>query len=104
MQAAPAHGRRAALTLLPTPGRPVHAARIDLEPRSRRRSNLYEAIPHRRTDDIARFHRVLHGPRRPPEASMQPTAPTRTPVERTQTDVMFRRTASTTSAGTSAMP
>lgn len=32
MQAAPAHGLRAALTLVPTAGQPVHAARIDLEP------------------------------------------------------------------------
>jgi hypothetical protein len=29
LQAAPAHGYRARLTLLPTPGQPVHAARID---------------------------------------------------------------------------
>lgn len=50
MQAAPAHGYRARLTMLPTPGDPVHAARIDLTAGPRRRSALYEAIPHRHTD------------------------------------------------------
>jgi hypothetical protein len=50
LQAAPAHGFRATLTLLPTPGSPVHAARVDLTPGPRRRSALYQAIPARRTD------------------------------------------------------
>ena len=45
LQAAPAHGYRAELALLPTPGQPVHAARIDLRPGPRRRSALYRAIP-----------------------------------------------------------
>ena len=34
LQAAPAHGYRAALTLMPTPRQPVHAARIDLTSRA----------------------------------------------------------------------
>ena len=53
LQAAPAHGYRAQVTLLPTPERPVHAARIDLEPGPRRRTALYRAIPRRRTDRSA---------------------------------------------------
>ncbi|MDQ5832725.1 MAG: hypothetical protein M3550_06675 [Actinomycetota bacterium] len=53
LQAAPAHGYRAKLTLLPSPGRPVHAARIDLKPGQRRRGALYGAIPERRTDRSA---------------------------------------------------
>jgi hypothetical protein len=53
LQAAPAHGYRARLTLLPTPGQPVHAARIDLKPGPRRRGALYEAIPKRHTDRSA---------------------------------------------------
>jgi hypothetical protein len=53
LQAAPAHGYRARLTLLPTPGQPVHAARIDLKPGPRRRGALYEAIPERHTDRSA---------------------------------------------------
>jgi hypothetical protein len=53
MQAAPAHGYRATLTLLPTPADPVHAARVDLVPGPRRRSTLYRAIPHRHTDRSA---------------------------------------------------
>ena len=50
LQAAPANGYRAKLTLLPTPGQPVHAARVDLKPGPRRRGALYEAIPERHTD------------------------------------------------------
>jgi len=50
MQAAPAHGFRATLAVLPTPADPVHAARVDLAPGPRRRSALYEAIPRRHTD------------------------------------------------------
>ena len=50
MQAAPAHGYHATLTVLPTPADPVHAARVDLTPGPRRRSALYEAIPRRHTD------------------------------------------------------
>ncbi len=38
LQAAPAHGYRARVTLLPTPGRSVHAARIELRSGPRRRS------------------------------------------------------------------
>lgn len=53
LQAAPAHGYRARLTLLPTPGTPVHAARVDLAPGPRRRAALYRAIPDRRTDRSA---------------------------------------------------
>jgi hypothetical protein len=53
LQAAPAHGYRAKLTLLPTPGQPVHAARVDLKPGPRRRGALYQAIPERRTDRSA---------------------------------------------------
>lgn len=50
MQAAPAHGYRATLTLRPAPSDQVHIARIDLSPGPRRRSALYAAIPHRHTD------------------------------------------------------
>ncbi len=50
MQAAPAHGYRAALTMMPTSGNRVHAARVDLMPGPTRRSALYEAIPRRHTD------------------------------------------------------
>lgn len=53
LQAAPAHGYRAKLTLVPTPGQPVHVARVDLRPGPRRRGALYEAIPERRTDRSA---------------------------------------------------
>lgn len=53
LQAAPAHGYRAQLALLPTPGQPVHAARIDLRPGPRRRGTPYQAIPERRTDRSA---------------------------------------------------
>lgn len=53
LQAAPANGYRARLTLLPTPGRPVHAARIDLGRGPRRRGSLYGAIPNRHTDRSA---------------------------------------------------
>jgi len=53
LQAAPAHGFRAKLALLPTPGRPVHAARIDLTPGPPRRAALYHAIPKRRSDRSA---------------------------------------------------
>jgi len=53
LQATPAHGYRARLTLMPTPAQPVHAARIDLTPGPRRRSALYEAIPDRHTDRSA---------------------------------------------------
>lgn len=62
MQAAPAHAYRAELTLLPQPGDPVHAARIDLSAGPRRRSALYDAIPHRRTDRSAYREQAL-----PPE-------------------------------------
>ncbi|HST43153.1 MAG TPA: hypothetical protein VLK58_26745 [Conexibacter sp.] len=48
--AAPAHGYRAVTRLRPTPGEPVHAARVELSGGARRRSALYEAIPHRHTD------------------------------------------------------
>ncbi len=50
LQAAPAHGLQARLTLLPTAGNLVHVARVDLTRGPTRRSALYEAIPHRRTD------------------------------------------------------
>jgi hypothetical protein len=53
LQAAPAHGYRAKVTLLPTPGQPVHAARIDLTPGPRRRAALFGAIPLRHTDRSA---------------------------------------------------
>lgn len=53
LQAAPAHGYRARLTLLPTPGQRVHAARVELAGGPRRRGALYEAIPKRRTDRSA---------------------------------------------------
>ena len=43
LQAAPAHGYRTQLTLLPTPGQRVHAARVDLAGGPRRRWALYEA-------------------------------------------------------------
>lgn len=59
LQAAPAHGYRAALTLMPTPRQPVHAARIDLKPGPRRRSALYEAIPLRHTDRSAYARRPV---------------------------------------------
>ena len=59
LQAAPAHGYRAELTLLPTPGQPVHVARIDLQSGPRRRGALYEAIPARRTDRSAYEARAL---------------------------------------------
>lgn len=53
MLAAPAHGYRAALTLFPTAGQPVHVARIDLVPGPRSRDALYGAIPKRHTDRSA---------------------------------------------------
>jgi hypothetical protein len=53
LQAAPAHGYRARLALLPTPGEPVHAARVELTPGPRRRAALYRAIPERHTDRSA---------------------------------------------------
>jgi hypothetical protein len=59
LQAAPAHGYRAELTLLPTPGQPVHVARIDLKPGPRRRAALHQAIPERRTDRSAYEPRAL---------------------------------------------
>lgn len=53
MQAAPAHGYRARLALMPTVGQPAHAARIDLAPGPRRRGALFDAIPDRHTDRSA---------------------------------------------------
>ncbi|MCW3046488.1 MAG: hypothetical protein JWO74_772 [Solirubrobacterales bacterium] len=53
LQAAPANGYRAQVMLLPTPGQPVHAARIDLAPGPLRRAALYRAIPDRHTDRTA---------------------------------------------------
>ncbi len=69
LQAAPAHGYRAQLALLPTPGQPVHAARIDLRPGPRRRSALYRAIPERHTDRSAYEAKPL-----PPQLLTQMTA------------------------------
>jgi hypothetical protein len=53
LQAAPANGLRARVTLLPTPGQPVHAARVELSQGPRRRAALYHAIPDRHTDRSA---------------------------------------------------
>jgi hypothetical protein len=50
LQAAPAHGYRTKLTLLPTPGQPVHAAHVELSAGPTRPGALYRAIPNRRTD------------------------------------------------------
>jgi nitroreductase len=53
MQAAPANGYRAQLTLLPSPGEPVHAATVRLAPGPVGRTALYQQIPHRHTDRSA---------------------------------------------------
>lgn len=53
MLAAPANGYQAKLTLLPTPGQPVHAATIELARGPTRRSELYAQIPNRHTDRTA---------------------------------------------------
>lgn len=53
MVAAPAHGYRARLRLLPVPGQPIHAASVELSPGPRRRAALHAAIPHRHTDRSA---------------------------------------------------
>ncbi len=59
MLAAGANGYEAALTLLPSPGEPVHAARVELSPAPARRSALYEQIPHRHTDRSAYLARRI---------------------------------------------
>ncbi|MCW3026829.1 MAG: hypothetical protein JWN81_40 [Solirubrobacterales bacterium] len=51
--AARANGYDARLSLLPSPGEPVHAARVDLAPGTAHRGSLYEQIPHRHTDRSA---------------------------------------------------
>ncbi|MFF4470832.1 Acg family FMN-binding oxidoreductase [Streptomyces sp. NPDC001599] len=48
--AARARGLAPELTLLPDPGRPEHAATLRLTPGERVPSELYDAIPHRRTN------------------------------------------------------
>jgi hypothetical protein len=53
MLAAAANGYQAKLTLLPSPGEPVHAASVELSPGELRRTALYEQIPHRHTDRSA---------------------------------------------------
>lgn len=53
LQAAPAHGFLAELTLLPTPRQPLHAAHVELEPGPTVSAPLYEAIPLRHTDRSA---------------------------------------------------
>lgn len=53
LQAAPANGYTAKLQLLPSPGQPLHVASVALTPGPRRRSELYEQIPHRHTDRTA---------------------------------------------------
>jgi hypothetical protein len=53
MLAAPANGYRADVSLLPTPGQPIHAATVKLSSGPPRRSELYAQIPNRHTDRSA---------------------------------------------------
>ncbi len=53
VQASLAKGYRAAVTLMPTPGRAVHAATVSLAAGPRHKGELYDAIPHRHTDRTA---------------------------------------------------
>jgi hypothetical protein len=53
MLAAAANGYEPKLTLLPSPGDPVHTATVDLSPGPVRPTKLYVQIPHRHTDRSA---------------------------------------------------
>jgi hypothetical protein len=65
MLAAAANGYEAKLQLLPSPGEPVHAARVELARGPVVRSELYAQIPNRHTD------RTAYQPRRVPAAALQ---------------------------------